>query len=156
MPEKKFKIVANNRLSPAQVSIEWNGVLHKHCVVSLREGQTINDALQIPSLWAMIQADRAKALRRGDTVSVIAPDGNTIADRAMVTRADHEVFFSKPQRLVELEMPPLFETVAYRVVPEGARFAVQDKKTGAIDRSRLFESAESAKADLLARQPVAV
>lgn len=152
-----LKIVQNKRFSPTQLTVEWNGQLSKHCILSLRAGQaTISEALQTPALWGMIQANQVTALRPGDTVTVISPDGLVRADSAMVTAGGSEVYFSKPLRLVEMQPVALFETVSHRVIPEGSRFAIQSKKDGTVDRTKLYQTVEAAKHELLARQPVAV
>jgi hypothetical protein len=142
-----------SKLGTGQAVMEGSGQCFKHIVVRLKGAQDIAVVRESPEMWSAIQGDRMLKLGRGDRVSLIAPDGLVIADQMAVTKAlSGSVWLSKPLRMIQLEEVALFSDGKLEVVPAGVGFALQHVRDGGTE-SRVYASAEAAKAEILRRQP---
>ncbi len=142
-----------SKLNPGQAVLESAGVCFKHVCVRLRDAQDIAVVRESPACWSAIQGDRMLKVGRGDRVSLISPDGLTIMDQAVVTKAlSGSVWLGKPLRMIQLEEVALFSDGKLEVVPAGVGFAIQHVRDGGTE-SRINASAEAAKAEILRRQP---
>ena len=139
------------KINPSQASLEYAGVQFKHVVVALSGDQTIAGVLETPDMWVNLQS--GMRLSKGDRVTVIAADGNALADMAMVVKAEAgQLWFSKPLRVVALDEVALFSDGVHRVVPVGTGYSVSNIRSGRVG-DRIFHSEEAAKAEILKRQP---
>ncbi len=142
------------KLQAQQAQVEWVGHRLKHISVELRGSQTISQVLEDPTCWTAVQGDRMRHLSRGDQVTLISADGETVCEGAMVVRAEGgQCWFGKPLRLVQLDGVALFEDRMYRVVPRGTGYAVQGVRGGRTE-SKVFPTVEAARVDIVKRQPV--
>ena len=86
-------------------------------------------------------------------MSIIAPDGLTIADRCRVVRPERgHVWLGKPLRLVELEPVGWYDNGQSRVVPRGTGVSIQHVRDGRKEDGT-YQSEEACKAEILRRQP---
>ncbi len=146
--------ITSIKIQAAQAQIESVGHRFKHLSVALHGSQTISQVLETPEAWTAVQGDRMRHLSKGDQVTLISADGETVCEGAMVTKAEAgSVWFSKPLRLIQLEPVALFEDRMYRVVPRGVGYAVQNIRDGRTEE-KVFASVEAAKVDIVKRQPV--
>ena len=142
------------KLNPSQVVIEAAGRLYKHVIVSLRAAQSIDALRESPSAWASVQANLGLVVRKGDEVTILAPDGLTKADRCTVTRAlGGQVWLGAPLRLVTLEADSLFGNGHEEVVPYGDGYSIKTVRDGRVG-SRVFRTAKQAENEILRRSPV--
>ncbi len=140
-------------IHPTQAKVDSVGQVFKHLVITLECTQTIAEVFETPECWKMVQGVRDKQLRRGDAVTIISPDGLTLADRATVVRAQAgEVWFGKPLRLVSFDEVALYENDAHRVVPVGTGYSIETKRDGRVD-DRIFPNVEGARLEIISRQP---
>ena len=145
----------SQKINPAAVEVEAAGNRFRHLVVSLRDNQTIAAVREDPALWGAVQAgrDRTKHAHRGDHVTIVSSDGLSIAERCVVTRAlGGSVWLSKPLRLVQLEVEPLYAAGNLEVVPSGAGYSLRRTRDNVVE-GRIFLSADAAKSEILRRQP---
>ncbi len=141
----------SRKINPSQAALEYAGVKFKHVVVALCGDQTIAGVFETPDMWVNLQT--GMRLSKGDRVTVIAADGNAIADQAMVVKAEAgQLWFSKPLRVVALEEVALFGDGTHEVVAVGTGYSVSNNRNGRIG-DRIFHSEEAAKAEILKRQP---
>lgn len=149
-------VTLSRKIQTSQVTLESAGPRFKHLAVALSGDQEIAGVLESPDIWALVQQDTMKRVRRGDTVTVISSDGLTIADQAMVVRAEAgRLWFSKPLRMVKLEEIALYEDGQYAVVAVGVGYSLKVKRDGSVD-SRVFNTVDAAKQEILRRQPIKV
>ena len=87
MPDNTDKPVVRT-IRPAQLKWQVQGQVYREAVVSLTEPQSIAGVREVQEVWRHIQGDRNSALRRGDRLSLIGPDGLHIADGCVVIRHD--------------------------------------------------------------------
>ena len=145
-----------SKINPGQAAVESAGQFFKHVCVRLKGAQDIAVVREHPEMWTAIQHDRMLKLGRGDRVTLISPDGLTIADQMVVTKAlAGSVWLGKPLRMIQLEEVALFSDGKLEVVPAGTGFSLQHVRDGGAE-SRIYASAEAAKAEILRRQPVQV
>ncbi len=148
-----MQVKVKMKLHPSQAVIEHGGHVFKHVIVTLRAEQTIATVREIPDTWSAIQSNRTVALRRGDRVSLVSADGNTIADQCVVVRAEGgEIELSKPLRLIQLEALGLFKSGQYEVVPNGVGYSLKGGRSGHVE-DKIFGSVEAAKTEIFRRQP---
>ncbi len=148
-----MQVKVKMKLHPSQAVIEHGGHVFKHVIVTLRAEQTIATVREIPDTWSAIQSNRTVALRRGDRVSLVSADGNTIADQCVVVRAEGgEIELSKPLRLIQLEALGLFKSGQYEVVPNGVGYSLKGGRSGHIE-DKIFASVDAAKSEIFKRQP---
>ena len=141
----------SRKIYPSQASLEYAGVKFKHVVVALSGDQTIAGVFETPDVWVNVQT--GMRLSKGDRVTIVAADGNAIADQAMVVKAEAgQLWFSKPLRVVALDEVALFSDGVHRVVAVGTGYSVSNIRNGRIG-DRIFHSEEAAKAEILKRQP---
>jgi hypothetical protein len=115
-------------------------------VVTLRGTQTPAWLMENPDAWTVSQGSPDTALRRGDRVTIISEDGNTIYDSAVVRQAEGgKVWLSKPARIVDLEPGALWSDGHGEVVPVQTGYAFRNIATGVTD-SHIFPTVEGAKA----------
>ena len=142
-----------SKLSTSQAAVESAGQYFKHVAVRLTGAQDISVVRESPSMWSAVQHDRMLKLGRGDRVTLISADGLTIADQMVVTKAlAGSVWLGKPLRMIQLEEVALYSDGKLEVVPSGVGFALQHVRDGGTE-SRVYASAEAAKAEILRRQP---
>ena len=148
-----MRVKVKMKLHPSQAVIEHGGHVFKHVIVTLRAEQTIAAVREIPDTWSAIQASGTYALNRGDRVSLISADGNTICDQCAVLRAEAgQVQLSKPLRLIQLEALGLFSNGLYEVVPNGVGYSLKGGRSGHVE-DKIFGSVEAAKTEIFRRQP---
>ena len=148
------KTTVDIKIMATQAMVEAVGHRFKNLSVALHGTQTIAAALETPSAWTSVQGDRVRHLNKGDTATIISPDGQTICDKAMVVRAEGgHLWFSKPLRMVSLEAVVFFEDGKHRVVPAGVGYSIQSIRDGRT-ADKIFGTAEAAKAEILRREPV--
>ncbi len=141
------------KLHPSQAVVEHGGHVFKHVIVTLHAEQTIAAVREIPDTWSAIQANRTYALNRGDKVSLISADGNTIADQCAVVHAEAgQVRLSKPLRLIQLEALGLFSNGLYEVVPAGTGYSLKSARSGHVE-DKIFSTVDAAKTEIFRRQP---
>ena len=144
------------KLQAAQAQIEHVGHRFKHLSIALNAAQTIAGVLETPDAWSAVQGDRMRHLSKGDQVTLISADGETVCEGVMVTKAEAgSVWFSRPLRMVQLEGVALFEDKMYRVVPRGTGYAVQNIRDSRTEE-KVFPTVEAAKVDIVRRLPVQV
>ncbi len=142
-----------SKLAPGQAAVESAGQFFKHVCVRLTGAQDIAVVREHPEMWTAIQTTRTLKLGRGDRVTLISPDGLTIADQMVVTKAlSGSVWLGKPLRMIQLEEVALYSDGKLEVVPAGTGYALQHVRDGGTE-SRIYASAEAAKAEILRRQP---
>ncbi len=148
-----MRIQVKNKLHPSQAVIEYGGHFFKHLVIKLRAEQTIAAVRETPDTWSAIQSNRTYALNRGDRVSLISADGDTICDQCVVVRAEGgQVQLSKPLRLIQLDPVALFSTGLYEVVPAGTGYSLKGGRSGHVE-DKIFATVEAAKTEIFRRQP---
>lgn len=158
-PEMQTKIaghlaVANTRVAkkiqPMQAKID-DGFTGKHVRIELRAEQTIDGVLHDPGMWTAI------TLSKGDTVSVISPDGLAMADSAMVVKAEGgRCWFSKPLRMVSFEVSNLYSDGIYEVVTHGVGYVIKSLRDGLTHYDQTFATAKAAEHEIVRRRPVKV
>ncbi len=154
--ENTVRRTISMKLNPSQVIVESAGHTFKTLLVSLTGDQQIDVLRESPGAWALVQANRGLALRRGDTVTVMSADGLVKVDSMTVTRAlEGSVWLGKPLRIVALEPDILFEDKAHSVVPVGTGYSIKHARSGQTE-AKVFASVAAAKVELSRRQPVAV
>ncbi len=128
----------------------------KHVIISLTAQQSIAELREEPGAWVAVQSNRQMMLRRGDRVSIISGDGNTIGDQFVVLRAEAgRVELSAPLRMISLEAGVLFTNGQIEVVAAGTGYSLRSVRDG-VPEDRIFMSVDAAKAAIFKRQPVAV
>jgi hypothetical protein len=136
------------KITRDQTKIMWEGQRGKHVRIELRGTQTINAVLETPGAWTPLGDIRELCLNPGDLVTIIAADGLTVADSAMVTaNRGGELWFSKPLRLVQLEPTGLPRNEIAEVVPVGTMFGIRDARSGHVGE-QLFTSARAAEIEM--------
>ncbi len=146
--------MSNVKIYSNQCRVQHVGSTFKHLVLSLKGEQLIADVLQTPDAWKHIQSDQTHRLKKGDTVTIVAADGNSLADQAMVIKAEKgEVWFSKPLRLIRFEEVGLFGDGRLEVTPVGTGYSVRNIREGHTE-GKIFHSVDAAKVEILKRQPV--
>ncbi len=142
-----------SKLAPGSASVESAGHIFKHIAVRLTGVQDIAVVREHPEMWTAIQHDRMLKLGRGDRVTLISADGLTIADQLVVVKAlAGSVWLGKPLRMIQLEEVALCSDGKLEVVPAGTGYSLQHVRDGGTE-SRIYQSAEAAKAEILRRQP---
>jgi hypothetical protein len=145
-----------SKIHPGQAHVEHAGHRFKHVVISLKNQQSIAETREKPDRFAAIQADLSLRLRRGDSVTIISPCGNHVAESLPVIRAEGgSVQLGKPLRMVELAEIGLFDNGFMRVVPAGTGYSIETVRDGATD-PKVYETAKAAEQEILRRQPVQV
>ena len=144
------------KLREGQAILEGGGHLWKHIVITLTAQQSIADLRESPGAWVAVQANRQMMLRRGDKVTIISGDGNTISDSHVVLRAEAgQVELSKPLRLISLVAGVLFTNGHMEVVAAGVGYSIRSVRDGCAE-DRIYQSVDAAKQAIFKRQPVAV
>lgn len=144
------------KLREGQATLEDCGHTWKHILIKLTAQQSIAELREEPSAFVAVQSNRQMMLRRGDRVSIVSADGNTIADQCVVVRAEAgQVELSKPLRLIQMEASVLFTNGSLEVVPAGVGYSLRSVRAGATE-DWIFASVDAAKAEILKRQPVRV
>lgn len=151
----KTPISQGLKLREAQVIVESMGQTRKHVIVNLTDLQEIATLFETPTAWTAIQSGQM-LLRRGDTVSIVSGDGNTVADSCVVLDAKAgRVTLSKPLRMVQLEGGVLFTNGQIEVVAAGVGYSLKSVRDNAPE-DRVFATVDAAKAAIFRRQPVKV
>ncbi len=131
----------------------------KHVFVQLRGDQTVAEVLETPGFWVPLQRLwQGMALSRGDFVTIQSPDGLVKADRAYVKKiSEGHVWFGPPARMLNLdpEDAGLYSNGVHQVVNNGSGYSVKTVRDSRVD-TRVYSTAEAAKAEVLRRQPVRV
>ena len=144
------------KLREGQAAIETEAFMWKHIIISLDAGQNIAELRETPGARTAVQSNRQMMLRRGDRVSIISGDGNTIADQCAVLRAEAgQVELSKPLRMISLEPGVLFTNGQIEVVAAGTGYSLRSVRGGGVE-DRIFMSVDAAKQAIFKRQPVTV
>ncbi len=145
----------NKKIHVSQAVVDHAGQSRKHVVVTLRADQQIADVLATPEAWTGIQQDGTKALRKGDIVSVISPDGLAMADSAMVVKAEAgRCWFSKPLRMVSFEVSALYSDGTHAVESYGTGYVIKTLRDGHTHYDQVFPSAKAAEHEIERRKPV--
>ena len=148
-----FPVKREKRIGPEQVVVESVGQTHRHLIVNLRNEMTINWLRETPEAWVGWQSSPSQALRRGDEVSAVSPDGLTRADRMTVLRAEAgKVWLGAPLRLVQFDEVALYENPTYEVVPIGTHYGIRTRRDGHLDKN-VYSTVDAAKNEILRRRP---
>ena len=148
-------ISLSKKIHVSQAVVDTAGQARKHIVVTLRGEQTIADVLATPEAWTGIQSDGTKALRKGDVVSVISPDGLALADSAMVVKAEGgRCWFSKPLRMVSFEVSTLYSDGTHAVESHGTGYVIKTLRDGSINYGQIFATAKAVEIEIERRKPV--
>jgi hypothetical protein len=133
-----------NKLSPTQIRKENH--TFRHLLLTLSGDQTASWVLESPEIFRLSQHSPDSRLARGDRLTIISADGNTIYDSCIVVRAESGlVYLSKPLRIVTLEAAALWEDAFNEVIAVGTGFSLKNKKTNHID-SHIHQSVDACKA----------
>ena len=143
---------AANKIQNAVV--DTDGMVFRHLVVTLKEGDNIATFREDPTRWTTVQAAPHTRLKKGDRVTLISFDGSVIHDQYDVSKIEAgSVWLSdKPLRVIALhDDSALFSDGTNEVVAKGVGYAVRNIRSRR-DDGPIYTTAKAAEAEILWRQ----
>lgn len=140
-------------IDPARVTIDSAGFARRNLFVRLPAEFVAGD-LADPDVWQKVQSNAAKALRRHDSVYLVAFDETWVAEAIVADADGAKAVLAKP-RLTDLKhdrFNSLFGDETYQIQWNGAGFVVVRRKDGHV-MTQAVASASHAERDLRALYP---
>jgi hypothetical protein len=121
-------------LHPRSVAKQADGFVFREWVVRLPFGMSVNDLIEQPTLWRIVQGDPRTALQKLDRVVVLDFDEAVAAEAIVSAASDTSVTLARP-RLTDLQSrttEPQIEDELHRVVWDGGNYVVKRKSDGQV------------------------